>query len=151
MIAEPEGADGGADAALVAERVRAALVKAGCKTAKAAGIAPAPKSTAEADDSLAGRFAALSEAEQRKRVQRWVDGSDADAVGFGLDGKALEHIRAARTLRLEAELEDVTAGMLDNDDWQARGAGRASETRACSHGVELEMGESGEDCVSFVG
>ena len=97
MVAEPDG-DGGTDAVKRAERVRAALVKAGCKTAAAAGIAPAAKSDDEADDSLAGRFAALTETEQKRRVQRWVDGSDADAV------RASHTLTTTRKLKLSFPL-----------------------------------------------
>lgn len=59
-------------------------------------------------------------------------------VAAGLEGAALEHVRAARTLRHEADLEDVTAGLLENDEWQAgfsrlraRKASRSARTLSC--------------------
>jgi hypothetical protein len=123
---------------------------------------PAPvKMPGDPARAAAQAFAALSREAQCARLDRWADAaaapgaSDAPPVDFpGPGAVAFSHVAAAGVLRLDAALDDVTARMLDDDDWQdlmASPAVRAAveEVQADANAVR-KWGENGA-CMAALG
>ena len=116
-----------ADAAAECERL---LLARGARRGSAIATASSPPAAATARRgdparAAAEAFAALSRDAQSARLDRWADAaaapgaSDAPPPDFpGPGAVAFSHVAAAGVLRLDAALDDVTARMLDDDDWQ---------------------------------
>ena len=96
----------------------------------AGGLSPTPASPppqpADPARAAAKAFAALSRDLQSKRLERWADAAAAPGGNAaspppefpGPGAPAYSHVAAAGALRLDASLDDVTARLLDDDDWQ---------------------------------
>jgi ankyrin repeat protein len=98
-------------------------------SSSAAAAATAAADVASYDDATreACAFAALPPGAQARQLERWAAACAAPGVApppaappAGVPSAAAAHLHAAGLLRLDAELDEVVARLLDDDTWQER-------------------------------